>query len=379
MEALEAIMTRRSTRRYSEKTPEHSLIERVIEAGRHAPSGGNNQTTHFIVFTDKTVLGNMAKLVCQEFSKMDTDENTYASLRHSVSAAKKGGYVFHYGAPVFIVVANRKGYGNALADSACALENMMIAANALDLGSCWINQLHWLDENAEIRSFMAGYGLRDDETITGGLILGYPEGGLPDRVALERKGNPVTWADSRVMELFKGRPENAGERLPREIRTYDYLDALKIEYERTDHERADNMEACNVIDAVLGVVICKNLFLCNRQKTKFYLLMMPGDKKFKTKELSSQINSARLSFAEPEDMLKYLDIEPGAVSIMGLMNDKEHAVQLLIDEDVLKDEYLGCHPCVCTSSLKLRTRDVIEKFLPSTGHDYQTVHLVGED
>ena len=181
------------------------------------------------------------------------------------------------------------------------------------------------------------------------------------------------------MELFDGRPADVTGRLPREVRTYDYLDGLGITYKRTDHERADNMEACNVIDAVLGVIICKNLFLCNRQKTVFYLLMMPGDKKFKTKELSAQINSARLSFADPEDMLKYLDIEPGAVSIMGLMNDTEHQVNLLIDEDVLKDEYLGCHPCVCTSSLKMKTADVINKFLPATGHTYKTVHLVGED
>ena len=181
------------------------------------------------------------------------------------------------------------------------------------------------------------------------------------------------------MELFIGRPENTEGRLPREVRTYDFLDKLGIEYYRTDHEPANTMEACNKIDAVLGVIICKNLFLCNRQKTNYYLLMMPGDKKFKTKELSAQINSARLSFADADDMLRYLDIEPGAVSIMGLMNDKGHAVQLLIDEDVLKGEYLGCHPCVCTSSLKMKTRDVIEKFLPVTGHDYKTVHLVGED
>ena len=181
------------------------------------------------------------------------------------------------------------------------------------------------------------------------------------------------------MELYEGRPESEVGRLEREIRTYDFLDRLGIRYQRTDHERADHMEACNAIDAVLGVIICKNLFLCNRQKTRFYLLMMPGDKKFKTKELSRQIQSARLSFAEPEDMLKYLDIEPGAVSIMGLMNDHEHAVRLLIDEDVLKDEYLGCHPCVCTSSLKIRTRDVTEVFLPATGHRYETVHLTGEE
>lgn len=181
------------------------------------------------------------------------------------------------------------------------------------------------------------------------------------------------------MELLDGRPENTDGRLPREVRTYDLLDSLGIEYKRTDHERTDTMEACNAVDEVLGVVICKNLFLCNRQKTAFYLLMMPGDKKFKTKELSAQINSARLSFAQPEDMLKYLDIEPGSVSIMGLMNDKDHAVQLLIDEDVLKEEYLGCHPCVNTSSLKMRVDDVIKKFLPAVNHDYRIVHLVGED
>jgi Ala-tRNA(Pro) deacylase len=181
------------------------------------------------------------------------------------------------------------------------------------------------------------------------------------------------------MELYTGRPENPEGRLPREIRTYDFLDNLGIRYQRTDHERADNMEACNEIDAVLGVIICKILFLCNRQKTAFYLLMMPGDKKFKTKELSAQIQSARLSFAEPQDMLKYLDIEPGAVSVMGLMNDHDRAVTLLIDEDVLKGEYIGCHPCVCTSSLKMKTADVIDRFLPATGHLYRTVILNGEE
>ena len=181
------------------------------------------------------------------------------------------------------------------------------------------------------------------------------------------------------MELFKGRPDSTGERFPREIRTYDFLDSLGIEYYRADHAEAKTMEACSEIDGTLGVVMCKNLFLCNRQKTNFYLLLMPGDKKFKTKELSAQIGSARLSFAEPEDMLKYLDIKPGAVSIMGLMNDKDHAVHLLIDEDVLKGENIGCHPCVCTSSLRLKTADVIGKFLPATGHEYKTVQLVGED
>ena len=181
------------------------------------------------------------------------------------------------------------------------------------------------------------------------------------------------------MELYNGKPDDFSGRLEREIRTYLFLDSLGIPYQRTDHERADNMAACNEIDAVLGVLICKNLFLCNRQKTAFYLLMMPGDKKFKTKELSAQINSARLSFADPQDMLRYLDIEPGAVSVMGLMNDLNHAVNLLIDEDVLKDEYIGCHPCVCTSSLKMKTEDLISRFLPATDHTYRTVKLNGEE
>ena len=181
------------------------------------------------------------------------------------------------------------------------------------------------------------------------------------------------------MELYKGRPENTQGRLDRDLRVYDLLDSLNIEYYRTDHERADNMEACNEIDSILDVIICKNLFLTNRQKTKYFLLMMPGDKKFKTKELTSQINSARLSFAGADDMLKYLDIEPGAVSIMGLMNDRDKTVQLLIDEDVLKDEYIGCHPCVCTSSLKIKTKDIVDIFLPYTGHEYIQVSLTGED
>ena len=180
------------------------------------------------------------------------------------------------------------------------------------------------------------------------------------------------------MELYKGRPEDINGREEIEVRVYDLLDSLGIEYFRTDHEHADTMEACNRIDAVLDVVICKNLFLCNRQKTDFYLLMMPGDKPFKTKELSSQINSARLSFASPDAMLEYLDIKPGAVSVMGLMNDKENHVKLLVDEDVLKDEYVGCHPCVNTSSLKLKTEDVFGKYLRAVNHTATTVVLKGE-
>ena len=181
------------------------------------------------------------------------------------------------------------------------------------------------------------------------------------------------------MELVNGRPENTEGRLEKEIRTYDYLDKLGIEYQRVDHEPAETMEACKAVDEVLGIEMCKNLLLCNKQKTNFYMLLMPADKKFKTKELSSQINSARLSFAGGEDMEKYLDIIPGSLSVMGLMNDHNHQVKLLIDEDTLNAEFIGCHPCVNTSSLKIRTADILEKYLKETGHDFVKVHLVGED
>ena len=195
MDAMEAIFTRRSTRRMKPGLPPREMIERVIEAGRAAPSGSNSQTTHMIVITDRKALGELAAIVQAAFAAMEVGPDAYVSLRNSVSASKKGGYVFHYGAPVLIVTANRKGYGNAMADSACALENMMIAANALDLGSCWINQLHWLDEDASVRGYLEKLGLKADETVTGGLILGYGYDGQPVRSELKRTGNPVTWIE----------------------------------------------------------------------------------------------------------------------------------------------------------------------------------------
>ena len=180
------------------------------------------------------------------------------------------------------------------------------------------------------------------------------------------------------MEIVKGRPLNVKERLKKEARVYDLLDELDIEYWRIDHEAAQTMEDCEAVDRMLDAVICKNLFLCNRQKTKFYLLMMPGDKAFKTKELSTQIQSARLSFAPEEYMEKFLDITPGSVSVMGLMNDTENQVQLLVDADVLEGEYLGCHPCINTSTLLMKTSDVKEKILPALNHEYQVVELPTE-
>ena len=179
------------------------------------------------------------------------------------------------------------------------------------------------------------------------------------------------------MELQKGRPENTDNRLDKEIRVYDFLDKLGIQYQRIDHEAAMTMEACEEIDRALGdnTTICKNLFLCNRQETDFYLLLMPGNKPFKTKDLSAQIHSARLSFAKPEYMEKYLDITPGSVSVLGLMNDSEKKVQLLIDEDVMKEPYFGCHPCINTSSLKFTTEDLMQKIIPALEHEPVIVTL----
>ena len=167
------------------------------------------------------------------------------------------------------------------------------------------------------------------------------------------------------MQLLAGRPSSAEGRLGKEIRVYDYLDALGVEYERVDHEPAMTMEDCEQIDKVLKATTCKNLLLCNRQQTDFYLLLMPADKQFKTKDISAQLGTARLSFASAEHMEALLDITPGSLSIMGLMNDSEHRVELLIDGDVLSGEYIGFHPCINTTSMRVKTSDLTDKIIPS--------------
>ena len=181
------------------------------------------------------------------------------------------------------------------------------------------------------------------------------------------------------MTLHHGRPENCAGRLEKEIRVYDFLDSLGICYDRIDHEPAMTMEICAALSETLGVSICKNLLLCNRQCTKFYLLMLPADKVFKTKDLSAQIGSSRLSFASGEYMEELLDITPGSLSIMGLMNDKENKVQLLIDDELFREEYIGCHPCINTSSLRIRTQDMIQKLIPAMKHIAKTVSLPREE
>lgn len=180
-------------------------------------------------------------------------------------------------------------------------------------------------------------------------------------------------------KLENGRPLTSEGRQDKEMRVYDLLDRLKMEYWRTDHPEAGayTMEACREIDAVLNAAVCKNLFLTNRQHTQYYLLMMPGDKVFKTKELSGQIHSARLSFGSAEEMEALLDCAPGSASVLGLMNDRENRVQLLVDRDILAEEFLGAHPCINTSSLKLRTEEVFGKFLEAVCHRKIEVELCG--
>ena len=177
------------------------------------------------------------------------------------------------------------------------------------------------------------------------------------------------------MEIFNSRPENEAGRLAKEIRSYDFLDSIGVKYTRVDHEAAMSMEACREIDEKLGTTICKNLFLCNRQKTEFYLLMMPGRKTFKTSIVSAQVGSSRLSFGSPEDLEKMLDLTPGSVSILGLVYDTENKVKLLVDEDVLAGEYVGCHPCINTTSLRIRTEDLRLKIIPALGNSMQIVKL----
>ena len=173
--------------------------------------------------------------------------------------------------------------------------------------------------------------------------------------------------------LFTGRPSES--RSPREERCYDLLDSLGVEYFRVDHEHADTIQDCELVESLLGAKICKNLFLTNRQQTDFYLLIMPGEKPFKTKLLSKQINTARLSFGTPEQMERYLDTLPGSASVLGLMNDRDNSVRLLVDKDLLSEESFGCHPCQNTSSLRFKTADLFSRILPAVHHEPTFIEL----
>ena len=197
MDAMEAILTRRSTRNYRPDPVAQEKLDRILDAARQAPSGGNNQTCHFIVIRSPRVLGKLVAMTEAAFAKMEIAEGTYASLKHAIAASKKGGYVFCYNAPVLIVAANRRDYGNNMADCACAIENMMVAANTLDLGSCWINQLRWLNEEPTLVEYLRSLGMKENERVYGAVIVGTPatDSGLPNRNLMAQKGNEVTYVD----------------------------------------------------------------------------------------------------------------------------------------------------------------------------------------
>lgn len=197
MDALNLIRTRHSCRHFSSKPVEREKVEQVVEAGRFAPSGGDNQYTHFLVIRDHAVLEKIARIACAEFAKMEVTPTTYRSLANCIRFSKLGKCTFHYNAPVLIVTANREGYGNAMADCACAVENMLLMANALDLGGCYINQLNWLRDNPVMTEYLRGLGLAEGEKVFASLVIGYADtlDGLPFRRIVSRKGNPVTWVD----------------------------------------------------------------------------------------------------------------------------------------------------------------------------------------
>lgn len=176
--------------------------------------------------------------------------------------------------------------------------------------------------------------------------------------------------------IYTGRPEDA--RIPKEEAAYDLLEKCGIEFDRVDHAEAMTIEECLEVDEILEMEICKNLFLCNSSKTEYYLLLMPGSKKFRTAELSKQIGSSRLSFASYEKLEEFLDLTPGSVTVIGLMNDKQNRVRLLIDSELLKEPLFGCHPMINTSTVRFKTEDLIKKLLPEIKHTFIEVFLTGE-
>ncbi|MDE7242808.1 MAG: prolyl-tRNA synthetase associated domain-containing protein [Oscillospiraceae bacterium] len=176
-----------------------------------------------------------------------------------------------------------------------------------------------------------------------------------------------------VSEIFTTAP--AGGLTEEQKAVFAALEHLQIPYERVEHDWANTMADCEAVSAVLGVDVCKNLVLCNRQKTQYYLLAMPSDKPFHTKDLSHQLGCARLSFAEPEAMETLLHVQPGSASILSLLFDTEGKVQLVIDRETKDCEYFSCHPCKSTGTLKLKTADVLQAFLPYTKHEPVTVDL----
>lgn len=248
------------------------------------------------------------------------------------------------------------------------------------IGGILIGTLDHLPETGESVTTEDGIMIRAQEINQNRVekvLLTLPEPPKPEAEETANTENKVQTSDSAasVPVLLPGRPLDTSCLPEKEIRCYDFLDLLGISYEHIQHEPLATIDACAQVDKILQVNICKNLFLCNRQQTDFYLVLMPGEKKFLTKELSAQLGVARLSFGPSDMMEELLDLTPGSVTVMGLMNDHENKVRLIIDEDVLKEEYFACHPCINTASLKFRTSDLIEKIIPALKHEPTIVKL----
>lgn len=176
-----------------------------------------------------------------------------------------------------------------------------------------------------------------------------------------------------ISQPYSGLPKDIEGRQDKEKRCYAFLESLGIKYEAVDHDEASDMDKCREIEDALGVKICKNIVLCNRQETSFFLFMLPGDKKYITKDVSKKLEMSRLSFAKEHYLKEFLNVTPGSVSVLGLLNDKYNNVELVIDRDVIKGEYIRCHPCVNTSTLKIRTEDFLNKIIPALGKEAKVI------
>ncbi|PWL70106.1 MAG: nitroreductase [Clostridiales bacterium] len=174
-QTIHAILSRRSIRKYKPIQISEEELEILLEAGMYAPSGGNCQYTHFTVVQKPETLRTLKVIVEQVFSKMEITENMYKSKAHTIQMAQRGNYDFIYSAPTLVIVTNKRGHGNAMADSAAAIENILLAATSMNIGSCWINQLTWISDNEVLREALRGFGVPDDEIVCGSIALGYSD------------------------------------------------------------------------------------------------------------------------------------------------------------------------------------------------------------
>lgn len=173
--------------------------------------------------------------------------------------------------------------------------------------------------------------------------------------------------------IYTSRPTD--KRSETEELVYDVLEKLNISFHRTDHSPAATIHECKKIEKYLDVSICKNLFLTNNKKDIFCLLLICGDKKFESGKVSRQVGSSRLSFASDAELMQFLGITSGSVSIFGIINDTDNKVRVAIDSDLLKQEFIGCHPCKNTTTLKIKTCDIMEKFIPYARHNTFIINL----